>query len=304
MQSEIWLYDTAAMDFTRVTTSNIGGENRFPSLSADGETVAFESNADLLGEGRPNTQYEVWLADINAMKYTRVTTSTGGDTRISTAPSLNADGTIVAFQSDADLLNQGIPQGQDEIWLYDTTSKEYTRITTASETNRNSRHPHISADGNLVVFESDSDFFEEDIPEYQYEIWLYNTTSKEYFRITTASDSSRYSLRPRLSADGRFIVFYSNSDFLGQGISSAFTFEVWLYDIEQKWLSRITTGANNNQSSTNPSIIFDGMNLDIVFAGGVAASVPGIPTQREIWLYEGEPALISRLYLPLVLSNS
>ena len=81
----------------------------------------------------------------------RLTTASSSD-RSSHDPSLSADGTLVAFYSDSDFLGQGIPVDQFEIWLYNTSTMTYTRVTTASDVNRGSDAVELSADGTVVAF--------------------------------------------------------------------------------------------------------------------------------------------------------
>ena len=158
---------------------------------------------------------------------TRITWASDS-TRESSGPSLSADGTRVAFHSDSDFLGQGIQHEQTEVWLYDTTTMTFTRVTTASHSTRDSFWPSLSADRTIVAFPSDSDFLGQGILDDQHEIWMYDTTTMTLTRVTTASDSNRHSFVPSLSADGDIVAFYSDSDFLGQGIPDN-QYEIWLY---------------------------------------------------------------------------
>ncbi len=63
-----------------------------------------------------------------------------------------------------------------------------TRVTTASDANRYSYDPSLSGDGKVVAFTSDSDLLNEGIADEQYEIWLYDTATMTYTRVTSASD--------------------------------------------------------------------------------------------------------------------
>ena len=217
LEAEIWLYDTATMTLTRVTTAPMGDlpQSNSPSLNENGSRIAFHSTADLLRQGIPPFQSEIWLYDTATMTLTRITTASAPD-RGSFSPSLSANGTRIAFSSDSDFLNQGINDAQVEIWLYDTTTMTFTRITTASDDERDSSEPSLSADGTKVVFQSDSDFLGQGIPNDQIEIWLYDVTTKSLTRITTASAPNRDSRAPSLNADGTMVAFTSDSDFLGQ----------------------------------------------------------------------------------------
>jgi Tol biopolymer transport system component len=225
-QNEVWLYDVVGMTYTRVTTASSSTKDSMdPFLSADGSIVAFESTSDLLGLGNVTAQ-EIWLYDTTTMTYTRVTTATPGN-RDCYNPSLNAAGTVVAFATDADYFGQNIPQYQFEVWLYDTAAMTLTRATYASDSNRASDRTTLSADGSLVAFQSDSDFLGDDIPDGQFEVWLYNAVTMTYTRVTVGSDQDRDSFRPSLSADGSVLAFHSDSDLLGEGIPNSRD-EIWL----------------------------------------------------------------------------
>jgi len=297
-QSEIWLYDTAAMTYTRVTTASAANRlSQFPSLSADGRSVAFHSDSDFLHQGIPHEQYEVWLYNTAAMTYTRVTTASAPD-RNSREPSLSADGRFVAFFSDSDLLGQGIPVGQWEVWLYDKVTKAYRRVTTASAPGRESRNPSLSADGRFVAFHSDSDFLGQGIAHAQYEVWLYDNLSSTYTRVTTASAPGRESRNPSLSADSRFVAFASNSDFLSQGLPDSQA-EVWLYDRVVKTYTRVTTASDANRMSYDPALSADGR--FVAFLSDSDFLGQGIPNyQYEVWLFSQG----YRVYLPLVLRKA
>ncbi len=49
----------------------------------------------------------------------------------------------------------------------------FTRVTSASDANRDSQYPSLSGDGTAVAFESDSDLLNEGIADGQWEIWLW-----------------------------------------------------------------------------------------------------------------------------------
>ena len=166
---------------SRVTAAaNTGRDSWRPSLNAGGTVAAFVSDADLLGQGIPDEQSEIWLRDTATMTYTRVTTATVG--RDSDAPFLSANGTRVAFRSDADLLAQGIPDDRWEIWLYDTGTMTYTQVTSSTGPARDSWDPVLDAAGSAVAFASDADLLGRGIPDDQVEIWLYDTGAMTYTR--------------------------------------------------------------------------------------------------------------------------
>ena len=191
-QREIWLYDLPTLTLTRVTTTTADRRSCCVSVNANGTRIAFLSDADLLNQGIPPGQREVWLYDTTTLTFTRLTTSPLAYQQYS-PPKLSADGTQVFFHSNADLLHPGNPTYQYEIWRYDTTAMTVTRLT-ASGNGRASLYPSVNAAGTGVVFHSNADFFNQGIPFNQYEIWLYDTTTLTVTRLTTSSVANRYSL--------------------------------------------------------------------------------------------------------------
>lgn len=110
---EVYIFDTTTNILTQITSSTVNGGSRDPSISADGMIVGFESFADLTGMN-PDMSLEIFVADISSGVITQVTKEASGS---SGDPSLNADGTIVAFESDANI-NGGNPFTEiDQIWI-------------------------------------------------------------------------------------------------------------------------------------------------------------------------------------------
>jgi Tol biopolymer transport system component len=240
--------------------------------------------------------FSVPLTQTGFYKMTRVTTasSPGRDSRF---PSVSADGTKVAFESDSDFLNQGIPNNQFEIWLYDTTTMTLTRVTSASHPGRISFFPDVSADGTKVAFVSDSDFLDQGIADDQFEIWLYDTTTMTLTRVTSASHPGRISDFPSLSADGTKISFESDSDYLNQGIGDG-QLEIWLYDTTTMTLTRVTSASHAGRTSFFPGISADG--TKIAFSSNSDFLNQGISQlQNEIWLFEAFEGT-EIIYLPVI----
>ena len=282
-QIGLWLYDTATMTLTRIVTLSTWSANTDypPSLNANGSKVAF------------NIENEIWLYDTDAMTLTRIiTVSEAG--RGSWYPSLSADGSKVAFYSNADFLNQGILDNQHEIWLYDTTSMTLTRITIASDSYRESWIPSLSADGTKVAFESDSDLLGQGILDQQFNIWLYDTTTMTLTRITADQEIGRGSIQPGLSADGRKVAFLSDADFLGQGIPAGQA-ELWLFDTDTMTLTRIATAwdKDSDQYFFIPSLSADGSK--IAFESNSDFLGQGIQYQSEIWLFDTNTMTLTRV---------
>lgn len=226
---------------------------------------------------------------------TRITVANDAD-RDSQFPSISADGRRIAFSSNADFFNQGVITSQTEIWLYDAQTLSLTLLTTASDNNRRSRFPQISADGNQVVFSSDSDFFNEGIPVGQYELWLYDIPSANLERITTASDPDRDTTFGLLNANGTKIAFHSDSDFNGEGIPDE-QFEIWFFDTETSDLTRVTEASAPDRDSLSPILSADGSLL--LFTSDSDFLNQGVPqNEPHMWLFDIATLSLTMIAVP------
>lgn len=295
---EIWVYDTNTKLISRATTIPVSsGENAEPSSNADGSQIAFRSNVHL-GTGAA-TADEIWLYNSGTMLVTRLTISTDIQ-RESYEPAISGDGTVIAFTSDADFLDEGIPAGQEEVWYYSTNTLTVTRITTATDNLRTSRQPSVSADGTKIAFASNSDLLNQGLPANQSEIWLYDTTTSTLTRITTASTNGRDSTDPSISADGTKIAFHSDSDFLGEGVPEL-GYEMWLYDIPTDTYSRITYRPESGGGNLEPALSGNGQLITFRSTANYHDNCD--PTTWEIWLASSQNPTIdldNQIFLPIV----
>jgi hypothetical protein len=78
----------------------MGGSNSEPSINSDGTRVAFSSNRDLVPGQNTDGNRKIFVFDTTTSTFTQITNSMGGSTA---GPSINSDGTRVAFSSNRDL---------------------------------------------------------------------------------------------------------------------------------------------------------------------------------------------------------
>ena len=129
---DVFLYDTVATTTRRVSVGTSGtqgnNESRSPSISADGRYVAFQSYASNLVSGDTNDTPDIFVYDTVANTTRRVSVDSNGtqSNQVSylyrDAPSISADGSRVAFRSDATNLVSGDTNNASDIFLYDRTS--------------------------------------------------------------------------------------------------------------------------------------------------------------------------------------
>lgn len=128
------------------------GSSSAPSLSADGSTVAFSSFATNLDTADGDVAEDVYVKDVDDGGLVLASTSddgTKGDAG-SGAPSLSADGAIVAFHSSSSNLDAGHAEGSD-VYVKDLGTGDIALVSSPD-----SFRPSLSASGASVAFESSS----------------------------------------------------------------------------------------------------------------------------------------------------
>ncbi len=161
-QCDVYLRDTLDNTTQRVSLSATGGDPDGSSspdgISADGRYVLFSSDAtNLITGGTAGTN--LFLHDRTAGTTTLVTVTTNG-----LAPNnpverghLSADGRHVLFDTSATNVASGAVANRADAYVRDLDAGTTSRVSLASNgiaANNDSEGGGISADGNLVVFES------------------------------------------------------------------------------------------------------------------------------------------------------
>jgi Tol biopolymer transport system component len=162
---DVFLHDLQVGLTERESVDSSGGqadgESHHPSLSADGSLVAFYSYATNLVAGDTNGAIDVFVRDRGAGTTERVSvSSTGGEgDGDSRHPSISADGSLVAFESDATNLIPSDGNGTWDVFVHDRASG-FTRLASvganAGQGDGQSVAPSLTADGRQVAFASDS----------------------------------------------------------------------------------------------------------------------------------------------------
>jgi Tol biopolymer transport system component len=210
-------------DATTVVSVAPGGEpadgpSREPALSADGQTVAFASDATNLVPDDTNGATDVFLARLGASGTTPAVSrvSVGSDgaqaDAASTSPSLSADGAHVAFTSEADDLVEGDSNDDAEIFLRDLAPKVTTRLGPLPAAGA-ATEPALSADGLVVAFTFEPDVAAAGGP-LATAVLRYDRLNGAILPISVgpageAGDSSSFA--PALSVDGAVVAFASEA---------------------------------------------------------------------------------------------
>ena len=276
---DIFVFDLAS-DTTELLTPGGNSSSGSPSISADGRFVTFASNASNLVLDDPNgTIGDIFVFNRDSGATELVTSDNNG---ASVNPSISADGRFVAFYSYAPNLVASDPNGTTpDIFVYDRESDTIELLTSGG--NNTSFAPSISADGRYVAFYSNaSNLVANDPNGVNADIFVYDRDSGTTELLTSGSDGAN--LNPSISADGRFVAFYSRASNLVPTDPNGITPDIFVYDRDSGTTELLTTSGDG--TSTNPSISADGRL--VAFSSRATNLVTSDPngSENDIFVYD------------------
>jgi len=203
---------TACVSCTaRGTTGN--GHSFRASISRQGRFVAFTSRASDLVAGDTNGEYDVFVRDMLTGMTSLVSVSSDGAPAqgASTLPAITPDGRFVAFVSSADNLVVGDTDYRADVFVHDRQTGSTSLVSVAKDGSQSEigflDEVEISSDGRYVVFAAGYTQADENV-------FVHDRQTGTTTPVNLASDGTQgngYSMRPSLSADGRFVAFFSSS---------------------------------------------------------------------------------------------
>jgi len=276
-----------------------------PMVSADGRFVAFDSAAtNLLGPGGDtNGVNDVFVRDRQTGTTERV--SLGSDGQVggaSAEPSISADGRFVAFTSAAtDLIGTGgddDTNGFADVFVRDRQMGTTERVSVGPgglEADLDSFQPSISADGRFVAFASgatnllgpgaDTNGFAD--------VFVHDRQTGVTERVSVGPgdlEADKESILwggSAISADGRFVTFYSQAtNLLGPGADANPDYDVFVHDRQTHVTERVSIGPGGAADGGNlyPSISADGR--FVAFTSGADNLLgPGIDNNGSTDMY-------------------
>ncbi len=222
--SDIFVYAVATGSVARVSIPSGGGEadggSTTPAISGDGRCVAFASVAtNLLGEDT-NGVHDIYVA-CDGEVTCRASVSSAGEqaNAISFHPSLNQDGSVVAFKSEASNLVDGDFNAQPDIFVHDCNTGITERVSISNrgaEADDIAIPPSLSRDGNRVAFGSFASTLAEVATHGRSQIYVRDRSDATTILISAdasgrAQNGSSPDLPPSICPNGDFVVFASGA---------------------------------------------------------------------------------------------
>ncbi len=184
----------------------------------------------------------------------------------SEAVSLSADGRYRAFYSNASNLVAGDTNGVVDVFVQDGNTGAITRVSVDSagvQGNGASRHAAISADGRYVAFYSYATNLVADDINGVVDIFVHDMNDGTTTRVSLDSSGSQVndaSYYPSISADGRYVAFYSYATNLVPGDTNGVV-DIFVRDRTGGTTTLVSVdsaGVQGNGVSQSPSISADG----------------------------------------------
>jgi Tol biopolymer transport system component len=240
-----------------------------PSLSANGRFVAFESGAGNLVRGDTNGTADVFVRDRKERATRRVSVGLNGaePDGNSYGPAISATGRFVAFASSAANLVPGDTNREPNVFLRDLGTGNIWRLSEGPggiQGDSFSQTPAISAFGRFVAFVSLATNLVPNDTNNTQDVFVHDRRTGAIRRVSVATGGAQgdgsFNEAPAISADGRFVAFYSDSTNLVPNDTNGVA-DIFVHELPTGQTRRVSVGAGGEQSngfSASPSLSADG----------------------------------------------
>ena len=280
---------------TKLVSGKLGvgaaGKSDGVAMTSDGTFLAIHSTADDLADSDNNGYSDIFVVDrvSGTTELVSLTDQGAAADGPSYAPTISDDGCLVAFMSEATLV-AGVPPSSARIYLRDRCANATTLVSSQAYGGApgTGLEPSISADGTRIAFSSDSETLtgrDDGVSQ----IFVRHLATGDLLAATkdlSEAVGDADSLRPSLSADGRFVAFDTSASNLVP--QSASLDNVCVRDLLRYRTRCIPTdnGGKNNKRSYLPLIDADGTHIS--FASNATNIVPDSPAGFILQAFSAE----------------
>ena len=256
--NHIYLKNTLNNTFSRVSvSSNETPADRIsfsPSISGNGDRVAFYSLAKNLVTIDPASTTNVFVRNISAGTTTLVSSSSAGipANGENIEAIISKDGNFVVFSSTATNLTNLNTNNKRQIYVKNLSTGELEIVSLKNSTtaaDQDSFSPSISSDGRYVSFAS----FASNLPSTNagtYDVYVHDRTTNTTEIISAGANS--HSVQTTISGNGRFVAFITLANNLTSGDTNN-QIDVIYFDRKNQTMHRVDTPTQlANGASFNP----------------------------------------------------
>lgn len=257
------------------------GDSFAPSISADGQSVAFESYATNLVPIDTNAVRDIFVWNAQTNVVTAVSTGAGESETNSESfdPVISGDGSLIAFSSGASNLAPGV-DGISTINVYlkkVNSGQSPILISRDPKTKKGvgGSKPSISEDGSKVAFYSFASTLVADDKNNLWDIFLYDSGNPKLKRLSLTSsgterdqgtESASRIVAPSISGDGNFVAFATTANNMVPGDTNK-TQDVFVVTTFSGEVKRVSVGKGGIEGIGGDSPAGQGEKIGISYDG-------------------------------------
>ena len=257
---DIFLHDLATGTTTLVSHASDGtlgnSDSQEPSVSGDGRYVTYASWASNLVGSDTNGTIDIFLTDTANGTTERISVASDGTegNGYSYRPAISGDGRYVVFESTSTNLTGDPASGFYNIYLHDKQTGSTTLLTKGlggAAANSSSSFANISEDGHYASFYSNASNLVAGDTNNAADIFRVDLSDGSIERVSvdaSGAQATGYSYTPSISADGRYVSFYSTASNLIAGDSNGLT-DVFVKDMVTGTVTRVSQAADGTQTN-------------------------------------------------------
>ncbi len=268
--ADVFLFDRDTGQTERVSVRSNGQQADGPSgdsaISADGRWITYTSYATNLVDNDTNGEHDLFLLDRDTGQTERVSVRSNGQQ--ADGPSgdsaISADGRWITYQSYATNLVDNDTNTTTDVFLFDRDTARTERVSVRSngaQANDDSYSPAISADGRRISYHSWATNLVANDTNSAADVFLFDRDTAQTERVSVRSNGAQadnYAYGPAISADGRWISYYSWATNLVDGDTNSAP-DVFLFDRYTRTTRRVSVRGNGDQANGSvPAISADG----------------------------------------------
>lgn len=264
------------------------GDSFAPSISADGQSIAFESYATNLVPVDTNGVRDIFVWNARTSVVTAISTGAGESETNSESyePVISGDGALIAFSSSAGNLAPGV-SGTSTVNVYlkkvgSGQAPVLLSLDPKTKKGVGGSNPSISDDGSKVAFYSFASTLVGNDKNDLWDIFLYDSGNPKLKRLSLTgsraerdqgTESASRVVAPAISGDGNFVAFATTGTNMVSGDTNKLQ-DVFVVNVESGEVRRVSTGAGGEQGNAD-SPRTQGEKIAISFDGSWVAFSTG-----------------------------
>ena len=249
----VWGAATARPAVAAVTLTQITHGGGFePSISANGNTIVFDSNLDLAGQNASGAQ-QIFSYDVALQSFTQITHTTAVNKVFNFAPVADDHGGKIAYFVDR-LAKKG---ERDPVFVFDRMTNTATKVANDA---RSAQRLALSGNGSELYFISQADLVPGGNSDHNDELFRFRTTTQTMRQMTSTTSPfpGITKFDPWVSRDGKRFAVASTDDLAGNGANDSGEVFFGMLPQVSSLLQQITPNATTSGFSDEVSISADG----------------------------------------------